>query len=82
MNYYFNFFVMSFWKNIFCIIGVIVFDIVIYFFVFILSGIEDIVIVNGYFVIIMIFYELYDYEKRNIENLVNMYVEGIIGCLF
>ena len=38
-------------------------------------------IANGYFVIIATSHELYEHEKRNIENLVNMRVEGIIACL-
>lgn len=62
-------------------IGVIVPDIVTHFFASILSGIEDTAIANGYFVIITTSHESYDHEKRNIENLVNMHVEGIIGCL-
>ena len=36
---------------------------------------------NGYFIIITTSHESYEYEKRNIENLVNMRVEGIIACL-
>ena len=38
-------------------------------------------IANGYFVIITTSHESYEHEKRNIENLVNMRVEGIIACL-
>ena len=46
-----------------------------------MSGIEDTAIANGYFVIITTSHESYEHEKRNIENLVNMHVEGVIGCL-
>lgn len=56
-------------------------DIVTHFFASILSGIEDTAIANGYFVIITTSHESYEHEKRNIENLVNMHVEGVIGCL-
>lgn len=56
-------------------------EIVTHFFSSILSGIEDMAIANGYFVIIATSHELYEHEKRNIENLVNMRVEGIIACL-
>ena len=81
MNYHPNPFAMSLRKNTPRTIGVIVPDIVTHFFASILSGIEDTAIANGYFVIITTSHESYDHEKRNIENLVNMHVEGIIGCL-
>lgn len=61
--------------------GVIVPDIVTHFFSSILSGIEDTAVANGYFVIITTSHESYEHEKRSIENLVNMRVEGIIACL-
>jgi len=80
MNYHPNPFAMSLRKNTPRTIGVIVPDIVTHFFASILSGIEDTAIANGYFVIITTSHESYDHEKRNIENLVNMHVEGIIGC--
>ncbi len=56
-------------------------DIVTHFFASILNGIENMAIANGYFVIITTSHESYEHEKRNIENLVNMRVEGIIACL-
>lgn len=81
MNYRPNPFAMSLRKNTPRIIGVIVPDIVTHFFASILSGIEDTAVANGYFVIITTSHESYEHEKRNIENLVNMRVEGIIACL-
>ncbi len=81
MNYRPNPFAMSLRRNAPRIIGVIVPDIVTHFFASILSGIEDMAIANGYFVIIATSHESYEHEKRNIENLVNMRVEGIIACL-
>lgn len=81
MNYRPNPFAMSLRNNTPCIIGVIVPDIVTHFFSSILSGIEDTAVANGYFVIITTSHESYECEKRNIENLVNMRVEGIIACI-
>lgn len=81
LNYRPNPFAISLRKNAPRIIGVIVPDIVTHFFSSILSGIEDMAIANGYFVIITTSHESYEYEKKNIENLVNMRVEGIIACL-
>lgn len=81
MNYRPNPFAMSLRKNAPRIIGVIVPDIVTHFFASILNGIENMAIDNGYFVIITTSHESFEHEKRNIENLVNMRVEGIIACL-
>ena len=81
MNYRPNPFAMSLRKNTPRIIGVIVPDIVTHFFASILSGIEDMAVANGYFVIITTSHEKFEHETRNIENLVNMRVEGIIACL-
>ena len=81
MNYRPNPFAMSLRKNAPRIIGVIVPDIVTHFFASILNGIENMAIANGYFVIITTSHESYEHEKRNVENLVNMRVEGIIACL-
>lgn len=81
MNYRPNPFAMSLRKNTPRIIGVIVPDLVTHFFASILSGIEDMAVANGYFVIITTSHESYEHEKKNIENLVNMRVEGIIACL-
>ena len=81
MNYRPNPFAMSLRKNAPRIIGVIVPDIVTHFFASILNGIENMAIANGYFVIITTSHESYEHEKRNVETLVNMRVEGIIACL-
>lgn len=81
MNYRPNPFALSLRKNAPRIIGVVVPDIVTHFFSSILNGIENMAIRNGYFVIITTSHESYENEKRNIENLVNMRVEGIIACL-
>ena len=77
MNYRPNPFAMSLRKNTPRIIGVVVPDIVTHFFASILNGIENMAVANGYFVIITTSHEAYEYEKRNIENLVNMRVEGL-----
>ncbi len=81
LNYRPNPFAMSLRRNSPRIIGVILPDIVTHFFASILSGIEDMAIANGYCVIITTSHESYEHEKQNIENLVNMRVEGIIACL-
>ena len=81
MNYRPNPFALSLRKNAPRIIGVVVPDIVTHFFSSILNGIENMAIRNGYFVINTTSHETYENEKRNIENLVNMRVEGIIACL-
>lgn len=81
LNYRPNPFAMSLLKDTPRIIGVIVPNIVTYFFSSILSGIEDTAIKNGYFVIITTSHESYEREKKNMENLMNMHVEGILVCL-
>lgn len=81
MNYRPNPFAVSLRKNTPRIIGVVVPDIVTHFFASILNGIENMAVANGYFVIITTSHESFEYEKRNIENLANMRVEGIIACL-
>lgn len=81
MNYCPNPFALSLRKNAPRIIGVVVPDIVTHFFASILNGIENMAVKNGYFVIITTSHESYEHEKRNVENLVNMRVEGIIACL-
>lgn len=81
MNYRPNPFALSLRKNAPRIIGVVVPDIVTHFFASILNGIENMAVKNGYFVIITASHESYEHEKRNVENLVNMRVEGIIACL-
>lgn len=81
MNYIPNPFAMSLRKNAPRTIGVIVPDIVTHFFSSIVKGIEETAVANGYFIIITTSSENSEHEKRNIENLVNMRVEGIIACL-
>lgn len=81
LNYRPNPFAISLRKNSPRIIGVIVPDIVTHFFASILSGIEDMAIANGYFIIITTSHESYEHEKRNIESLINIRVEGVIACL-
>lgn len=81
MNYRPNPFALSLRKNAPRIVGVVVPDIVTHFFASILNGIENMAVKNGYFVIITTSHESYEHEKRNVENLVNMRVEGIIACL-
>lgn len=81
MNYRPNPFALSLRKNAPRTIGVIVPDIVTHFYASILNGIENTAIANGYFIIITTSHESYEYEKRNIQNLVNMRVEGIIASL-
>lgn len=62
-------------------IGVIVPDLVTYFFSSVISGIEEVAKEHGYFVIISSSYESYQKEKENIENLMKARVEGFIICL-
>lgn len=81
MDYHPNPFALSLLKNTPRTIGVIVPDIVTHFFASILDGIENTALENGYFTIITTSHESYEHEKRNVENLVNMRVEGIIASL-
>lgn len=76
-----NPFAMGLRKNAPRIIGVIVPDIVTHFYSSILSGIEETAVAAGYFVMITTSHESFEMEKRNIDNLINMRVEGIILCL-
>ena len=62
-------------------IGVIVPDLVTYFFSSVISGIEEVAKGHGYFVIISSSYESYQKERANIENLMKARVEGFIVCL-
>ena len=62
-------------------IGVIVPDLVTYFFSSVISGIEEVAKENGYFVIISSSYESHQKEEENIENLMEARVEGFIICL-
>lgn len=80
-NYRPNPFAMSLLKNSPRIIGIIVPDLVTHFYASIISGINDVAQENGYSVIITSSYEQYEQEKRCVENLLNIRVEGIIACL-
>lgn len=80
-NYRPNPFAMSLLKNAPRIIGIIVPDIVTHFYSSIISGINDLARKNNYSVIITSSYEHYDSERRCLEDLVNIRVEGIIACL-
>jgi DNA-binding LacI/PurR family transcriptional regulator len=63
------------------IIGVIVPDLVTYFYSSIISGIEAIARQNGYYILITSSYESYEKEKECIENLLASRAEGLIVCL-
>lgn len=63
------------------IIGVVVPDIVTYFFSSIISGITSYAKEKDYFIIITSSQESYDKEVSSIENLLNMRVDGLIVCL-
>jgi len=63
------------------IIGVIVPDLVTYFYSSIISGIESIARQNGYYILITSSYESYEKEKECIENLLASRAEGLIVCL-
>lgn len=80
-NYRPNPFAMSLLKDSPRIIGIIVPDIVTYYYSSITSGINDIARQNGYSTIISSSYEQYELEKECLENLINIRVEGIIACL-
>jgi LacI family transcriptional regulator len=62
-------------------IGVIVPDIVTYFYASIISGIESFTKKNGYAVVIASSQESYLKEQENIENLLKLHVDGLIICL-
>lgn len=81
MNYRPNPFALSLLKNSPRIIGIIVPDIVTHFYSSIISGINDIARKNGYSVIISSTYDQYELERRCLEDLINIRVEGIIICL-
>lgn len=63
------------------IIGVIVPNLVTFFYSSIISGIESVARENGYYVLISSSYESYIKEKECIENLLTSRVEGLIVCL-
>jgi DNA-binding LacI/PurR family transcriptional regulator len=62
-------------------IGVIVPDIVTYFYASIINGIEEVASKHGHYVVVTSSNELYENEKRCIRNLQNLRVEGMIVCL-
>ena len=80
-NYRPNPFAMSLLKNTPRIIGIIVPDIVTHYYSSIISGINDTAHENGYSTIITSSYEQFENEKKCLEDLINIRVEGIIACL-
>ncbi|UOQ68292.1 LacI family transcriptional regulator [Hymenobacter volaticus] len=62
-------------------IGVIVPDLVTYFFSSIISGIESMANEHGYHIVIRCSYESYDKEKECLQDLLRLRVDGIIMCL-
>ena len=74
-------FAMSLLKNSSGIIGIIVPDLVTYFYASIISGISDMAKQKGYSVIIASSYEQYEEEKQCLENLINIRVEGVMACI-
>lgn len=80
-NYRPNPFAMSLLKNTPRIIGIIVPDIVTHYYASIISGINDMAHNNGYSTIITSSYEQFENEKKCLEDLINLRVEGIIACL-
>lgn len=81
LNYTPNPFAMSLLNQQTKTIGVIVPDIVTHFYSSIISGIEEVAKENGYFIIIASSQESYKKEKENLNNLVNLRVDGLIICL-
>ncbi|MBN2166137.1 MAG: LacI family DNA-binding transcriptional regulator [Marinilabiliaceae bacterium] len=62
-------------------IGVVVPDIVRFFYSSIISGIESFAKDNGYFIVIANSRESFEKEKECIQNLIRLNVDGIIVCL-
>jgi len=62
-------------------IGVIVPDIVTYFYSSILSGIESMATQHGYYIVIASSQESYEKEIKNLTNLLGLRVDGLIVCL-
>lgn len=62
-------------------IGVIVPDMVKYFYASIISGIESFAKDNGYFIVIANSHESYEREKECVQNLLKLNVDGLIVCL-
>lgn len=63
------------------IIGVVVPNLVTHYYSAVLDGIEDCASKSGYSVISTNSHEHIVDEKRNVENLISLHVEGIIACL-
>lgn len=81
MNYHPNPFAISLRCDSTHIIGVIVPDIATHFFSSIIKSIEKCAQENGYFSIIISSDEQYDKEKRALQNMLNLRVDGIIACV-
>ncbi len=81
MNYHPNPFAISLKGDSTHIIGVIVPDIATHFFSSILKGIEKCAQENGYFSIIISSDEEYENEKRALQNMLNLRVDGILACV-
>lgn len=62
-------------------IGVIVPDIVTYFYASIISGIESMATEHGYYIVIASSQESIKKEKENLRNLLDLRVDGLIVCL-
>ncbi|MDF7811427.1 LacI family DNA-binding transcriptional regulator [Hymenobacter sp. YC55] len=62
-------------------IGVIVPDLVTYFFSSIISGIESMANEHGYHIVIRCSYESYEKEKECLQDLLRLRVDGIVMCL-
>lgn len=62
-------------------VGVIVPDIVTYFYSSILSGIESMATQHGYYIVIASSQESYEKEVKNLTNLLGLRVDGLIVCL-
>lgn len=78
MNYQPNAVALSLRKRKTFTIGVIVPEIIHYFFSSVISGIEDVAYSNGYQVILCQSNEKYDHEVRNIKTLARSQVDGIL----
>lgn len=80
-NYTPNPFAMGLLKQQTRTIGVIVPDIVTHFYSSIISGIGDTAKENGYYIVITSSEESHKKEKENLDNLLNLRVDGLIVCL-
>ncbi len=81
MNYRPNPYALNLLKNESKTIGVIVPDIVTHFYASIISGIERFAEENGYSIVISSSQESYQKEINNINNLLNLRVDGLVICL-